>query len=143
MRLTTRTNLAMRTLMFCAVNEDTIVRKHAVALACGASENHLAQVINLLARAGFLKTIRGRSGGLMLARPPAQISVGQVFRVFESVLPFTDCAEQNSDCPLAGACRLQCVLATAVEAFYTRLDAVSLQELVQDNKPLHSLLQVA
>ncbi len=55
MRLTTRTNLAMRTLMFCAVNPGRIVRKHEVAEACGASENHLAQVIHLLARQNFLK----------------------------------------------------------------------------------------
>ena len=70
MRLTTRTNLAMRTLMFCAVNPGQIVRKHEVATACGASENHLAQVIHLLARKGYIKTQRGRSGGLMLARAP-------------------------------------------------------------------------
>jgi Rrf2 family transcriptional regulator, nitric oxide-sensitive transcriptional repressor len=52
MRLTTRTNLAMRTLMFCAANPGRIVRKSEVATACNASENHLAQVIHLLARAG-------------------------------------------------------------------------------------------
>ena len=65
MRLTTRTNLAMRTLMFCAVNPDRIVRKHEVAEPCGASENHLAQVIHLLARKGYIRTQRGRSGGGM------------------------------------------------------------------------------
>lgn len=56
MRLTTRTNLAMRTLMFCAVNPGQIVRKHEVAEACGASENHLAQVIHMLARKGYVRT---------------------------------------------------------------------------------------
>jgi Rrf2 family transcriptional regulator, nitric oxide-sensitive transcriptional repressor len=143
MRLTTRTNLAMRTLMFTAVNDGQIVQKHTVAEACGASENHLAQVIHLLARNGFLTTIRGRSGGMMLARPPETISVGQVFRVFEGVLPFTDCSEENSSCPLAGSCRLKCVLSEAVEAFYKGLDGVTLRDLVKDNSPLHALLKVA
>lgn len=143
MRLTTRTNLAMRTLMFCAVNPDRIVRKHEVAQACGASENHLAQVIHLLARAGFLKTLRGRSGGLMLGRSAEAIKVGAVFRVFEGVLPFTECSEDNSTCPLVGACRLKCVLSDAVEGFYAALDKVSLADLVGGNTALHSLLKVA
>lgn len=61
MRLTTRTNLAMRTLMFCAVNPDRTVRKHEIAEACNASENHLAQVVNTLAQRGFVDTQRGLS----------------------------------------------------------------------------------
>ena len=77
MRLTTRTNLAMRTLMFCAANPQRIVRKQEVAATCNASENHLAQVIHLLAQQGFLRTVRGRAGGLTLARPPEAIKVGE------------------------------------------------------------------
>lgn len=140
MRLTTRTNLAMRTLMFCAVHPGKIVRKHEVAEACAASENHLAQVIHLLARHGFLRTLRGRSGGMMLARDAKEITVGAVFRVFEAVLPFTECSEPNCTCPLVSACRLQSVLNTALAAFYRALDAVSLADLVDDNAALHQIL---
>ncbi len=143
MRLTTRTNLAIRTLMFCAVNPDRIVRKQEVAKACGASENHLAQVIHLLARAGFLRTRRGRSGGLALGRSADAITVGAVFRSFEGVLPFTECSENNSTCPLVGACRLQCVLACALEGFYAQLDTVSITDMVGGNTALHGLLKVA
>jgi Rrf2 family nitric oxide-sensitive transcriptional repressor len=144
MRLTTRTNLAMRTLMFCAVNPGKIVRKHEVAEACGASENHLAQVIHLLARKGYIKTQRGRSGGLMLARAPEEIGVGEVFRAFEAVLPFTECTEERQEsCPLAGCCRLKCVLDEALEAFYGRLDESTLADLVTDNAALKTLLKVA
>lgn len=144
MRLTIRTSLAMRTLMFCAVNTGRIVRKHEVAQACGASENHLAQVIHLLARKGYLKTIRGRAGGLMLARATDQIPVGQVFRDFEGVLPFTECSEgDQSACPLSGVCQLKCVLSEALEAFYARLDSVLLADLVTGNHGLTELLKVA
>jgi Rrf2 family nitric oxide-sensitive transcriptional repressor len=143
MRLTTRTNLAMRTLMFCAVNQTRIVRKYEIAKACGASENHLAQVIHLLARQNFLKTQRGRAGGLTLARPAEDIHVGQVFRIFEAVLPLTECLDATGACPLAGACRLQCVLTNALEGFYKTLDAVTLADLVKGNDPLHALLKVA
>jgi Rrf2 family nitric oxide-sensitive transcriptional repressor len=144
MRLTIRTSLAMRTLMFCAVNTGRIVRKHEVAEACGASENHLAQVIHLLARKGYLRTVRGRAGGLMLGRGADQILVGQIFRDFEGVLPFTECAEgKDSTCPLSGVCQLRCVLTDALEAFYARLDAVSLADLVTGNQGLGDLLKVA
>lgn len=143
MRLTTRTNLAMRTLMYCAVNTERIVRKHEVAEACGASENHLAQVIHLLARQGFLKTQRGRSGGMMLARPATEIRVGSVFRVFEGVLPFTECSETSGACPLVGSCRLKCILSDAIEGFYKALDAVTLADLVAGNSTLHTLLKAA
>lgn len=144
MRLTTRTNLAMRTLMFCAVNPDRIVRKHEVAETCNASENHLAQVIHLLAQKGFLKTVRGRAGGLMLGRPAADIKVGEVFRSFEAVLPFAECfSGQENNCPLAASCRLKCVLSDALGAFYRELDKVSVADLVADNGDLATLLKVA
>jgi Rrf2 family nitric oxide-sensitive transcriptional repressor len=144
MRLTTRTNLAMRTLMVCAVNPGRIVRKHEVAETCHASENHLAQVIHLLAQRGFLRTVRGRSGGLVLGRPAAEITVGEVFRSFEAVLPFTDCSQgAENACPLIAACRLKCVLSDALAAFYAHLDRVTLSDLVAENGALEQLLKVA
>jgi len=144
MRLTTRTNLAMRTLMFCAANPDRIVRKHEVAETCNASENHLAQVIHLLAQKGYLHTIRGRSGGLMLARAAESIRVGEVFRAFEATLPFAECfAGSDCNCPLVGSCRLKCVLAEALDAFYAKLDSVTLADLMAGNKDLQNLLKVA
>lgn len=144
MRLTTRTNLAMRTLMVCAVNPDRIIRKHEVAESCNASENHLAQVIHLLAQRGFLLTVRGRAGGLVLGRPAAEITVGAVFRSLEAVLPFTDCAQgAENACPLIAACRLKCVLSDALAAFYAHLDSVTLADLVAENGALERLLKVA
>lgn len=144
MRLTTRTNLAMRTLMFCAANPGRTVRKHEVAETCNASENHLAQVIHLLAQKGYLKTVRGRAGGLMLARPAEAIRIGDVFRSFEAVLPFTECfAGGENSCPLVGACRLKCVLADALAAFYAELDRKTVADLVAGNQELTELLKVA
>lgn len=145
MRLTTRTNLAMRVLMFCAVNPDRIVRKHDIAEACNASENHLAQVINTLAQKGFLETQRGRSGGMQLARPDTEIGVGDVLRTFEASLPFAECFDPESNtCPLRNAClfrdALADALADALEAFYTALDRKTLRDLVEDNTALESML---
>lgn len=141
MRLTIRTNLAMRTLMHCAVNRDRTVRKADIARACNASENHLGVVVNLLAQSGFVATARGRHGGIRLGRAPEDISIGAVFRVFEAGVPFTECFDgAENTCPLTPCCRLRPTLAGAVEAFYAALDTVSLADLVEDNSGLANLL---
>lgn len=144
MRLTIRTNLAMRTLMYCAVNADRIVRKQDVASACNASENHLAQVIHRLAQLGYLRTVRGRAGGLALGRAAESIRVGDVVRAFEATVPFTECMTGGEGtCPLAGACRLKCAFAEALEAFYDSLGRISVADMVNGNAELDSLLRVA
>ncbi len=143
MRVTIRTSLALRALMYCAVNPGRIVRKHDIAEACKVSENHLAQVVHALGQQGFLSTLRGRSGGLTLGRPMAEITVGQVFRALEAAVPLTECQAGIGDCPLRGCCRLRCVLAEALDAFYARLDQMTLADLVTDNASLEHLLRAA
>jgi Rrf2 family transcriptional regulator, nitric oxide-sensitive transcriptional repressor len=144
MRLSIRTNLAVRALMFCAVNLGRTVRKQEIASACHASENHLAQVINQLARDGFLQTTRGRTGGMTLAASPERINLGTVIRTMESSFPFAECMHPDGgNCPLAETCRLKSVLSEALDAFYTSLDRVSLQDLVQGNSGLQALLRLA
>lgn len=140
MRLTVRTNLALRTLMACAVNPGALIRKSEIAEAVNASENHLAQVINQLGQAGFLTTHRGRHGGIELARAPAQINIGEVFRCFEGDTPFVECFGPDNACPLSGNCRLGAHMVRALDAFYAVLDAVTLDDLVDCNTGLESLL---
>jgi len=140
MRLTTRTNLALRTLMVCAVNPNKIVRKSDVARLINASENHLAQVVNKLGQSGFITTLRGRHGGFSLAKPAEDISVGTVFRTFEADLPFIECFSTENTCPLKGVCRMSDHLVRAIEAFYASLDPVMLSELVDCNDGLEAIL---
>jgi Rrf2 family transcriptional regulator, nitric oxide-sensitive transcriptional repressor len=143
MRLTTRTNLASRILMACAVNDGVTVRTAEIAEKCNASTHHLLQVVNLLQGSGFVETLRGRSGGLRLARPMEQISIGEVFRIFEAGVPFAECfdAETNT-CPLSATCRLRSYISRALEAFYHELDMVTLADLVKGNCGLTSLLNM-
>lgn len=141
MRLTTRTNLAMRTLMYCAVNTGRNIRTSEVAKATNASENHLGQVINMLGQTGFIETVRGRGGGIRLARDAGDITVGGVFRVFEAGAPFAECFNATDcTCPLISVCRLKGALGEALSAFYRSLDAITLESLVRDNDGLERLL---
>ena len=141
MRITKRTNIAVRLLMYCAVNSGRLVTKAEIAQRCNISENHLGQVVNQLGQLGFLSTRRGRHGGLCLGRSPREICIGDVFRQIESGLPMVECfADVDNTCPLVAACRLRHALTDACEAFYGALDGVTLDNLTCDNIDLHRIL---
>jgi len=144
LRLTTRTNLAIRTLMYCAVHDGQTIRSARIAEACNASANHLAQVVNALHVNGFVQAVRGRTGGVRLARPARTVNIGEVFRLFEADVPFTECrVEETNTCPLLAACRLRDAISRALAAFYRELDLVTLEDLVKGNIKLESVFAMA
>lgn len=143
MRLTTRTNLAVRILMVCAVNPDRRLRTAEIAALSNCSTNHAAHVVQRLHANGFLSTLRGRTGGICLARPADRVSIGTIFRIFEADIPFAECFdEENNGCPLVGACRLRNYVIRALDAFYHELDMVTLADLVRGNCGLDELLAI-
>jgi Rrf2 family transcriptional regulator, nitric oxide-sensitive transcriptional repressor len=129
--------------MYCAVNNDRTVRKIDLAQACNASENHLAQVIRILAHNGFIDATRGRHGGMRLMRPAHLINIGAVFRLFEADMPFAECFGRHNTCPLISVCWLRGAISDAVEAFYRSLDRVHLSDLVTGNNGLSEMLTLA
>ncbi|MGE4326522.1 MAG: Rrf2 family transcriptional regulator [Pseudodonghicola sp.] len=142
MRITKRTNIAIRLLMYCAAHPERLVTKSEIAQVCNVSENHLAQVINQLSQLGYLNTHRGRNGGMSLARPAETVRIGEVFRLMEGSLPLAECfADAENTCPLISACRLRLALMDAAQAFYASLDEVTLDALICDNLDLVKLLQ--
>ena len=141
MRVTKRTNIAMRVLMFCAANNDRLVTKAEIARVCNASENHLAQIINHLAQLGYLHTQRGRNGGMMLGRPASDIVIGDIFRALEAPVPLAECfADVDNTCPLTDACRLKEAIAAALDAFYSHMETITLDTLICDNHALETML---
>lgn len=141
MRLTLRTNLAMRILMDCAVNAPRTLPACEIAARCNASSHHVAQVVSRLADARLVTTTRGRGGGVGLGCPASAIKVGNVVRLFESSVPFTECMDDlRNTCPLVSACRLRTAFCRAIARFYEDLDAVSLEDLVAGNLALSEVL---
>ncbi|MHA6346147.1 RrF2 family transcriptional regulator [Roseivivax sp. CAU 1761] len=140
MRITKRANIAVRVLMYCAARPGSRITKTDIAEACNASEHHLGQIVNQLAQLGYLETWRGRYGGIALGRPAEEISIGRLFRDFESDMPIAECfAADANTCPLIGACRLRPALAQAGEAFFQVLDSLSLDTLTDGNEALLAL----
>ncbi len=130
----------MRVLMFCAAHRDRLVTKSEIAAQCNSSESHLAQIVNQLAQIGLLKTRRGRSGGIRLGRPMSHISVGEVFRLLEPQSSAEECfADTGKSCPKNDFCLLRTAIRDAVEAYYIRLDGVTLDDLTRKEDPLVQL----
>jgi len=141
MRLTTRTNLAVRVLMSCAVHSDRRVTSAEIAQMCNCSAHHVAHVVQKLQASGFVVTARGRAGGMQLGHPVGQISIGAVVRLFEAAIPVAECFDPKTNtCPLINVCRLRSYLGRALDAFYQELDKVTLEDLVQGNCGLTKLL---
>ena len=141
MRLNVQTDYALRVLMFLAARDDEGATTAEIATRFGISRHHLTKVAQVLAREALVETARGRKGGLRLACPPGEISVGRVVRALESDFAIAACFPGGKgDCLIFPACRLRGVLENALEAFFTTLDGVTVHDLVTLNGDLKALL---
>ncbi len=124
MRLTLHTDYALRILIQAAGSPDQRLSIAAVADAHRISRNHAMKVVNLLATAGLLATVRGRGGGFSLGRPAEQITIGQVVRLTEPDIRPAAC----DTCVLSGSCGLTSILHEAMRSFLAELDSRTLAE---------------
>lgn len=137
MRLTLHTDYALRTLIFVGLRPGRLASIGEIAAAFRISENHLTKVVHGLGRAGFLETLRGRGGGLRLARPAAEIRLGDVVRATEEDMALVACfpaapgAPVAPPCLIAGSCELQKLLAEALAAFMAVLDRATLADILE------------
>jgi Rrf2 family nitric oxide-sensitive transcriptional repressor len=132
MRLSLQTDYALRTLMFLAVKDG----HHSIAdiaNAYGISKNHLMKVAQRLTAEGFVESVRGRSGGLKLAHPPADLNVGAIVRTMEDTGMFVECFDAATNtCVVTPVCGLRHALAGALEAFAQHLDGITVADLTPD-----------
>lgn len=125
MKLTRYSDYALRVLTYLAAHDDRLASIREIADRYRVSENHLMKVVHDLGKAGFITTSRGRGGGLRLARPASEISVGQVVRHTEDGFELVDC----SSCLIAPACGATGVLREATAAFLAVLDRYTLADV--------------
>jgi len=85
MRLSTQTHNAVKVLVHCTRAGGKTVTVPEIAAACDITEFNVFKLLPLLVKGGLLETIRGRSGGVCLKKPPEEISIGAVVRATESV----------------------------------------------------------
>ena len=131
MRLTMHTDFALRLLMLLALEPDTLHTIEEVATRYHISKNHLMKVAQTLAQQGIIDSVRGRGGGLRLAKPAERINLGAVVRSTEDSLVLVECfARETNTCIVASACGLRGPLDEALSAFFAVLGRYSLADLV-------------
>ncbi|MHA7815152.1 MAG: RrF2 family transcriptional regulator [Pseudohaliea sp.] len=141
MRLTSYTNYSLRILMYCALHRDRLVTIPEVATAFDISRAHLLKSARHLGQLGYLHTVRGRNGGIELARPPERIPVGEAIRALEDTGDFVECFNpERNQCRIAGTCKLTGLLKRGLEGFYRELDGSTLADLVSDEAALRDRL---
>lgn len=142
MRLTRHTDNALRALTYVAIHDAEPSRITDIARRMGMSEDHVAKVIARLSELGFVTTIRGRSGGVRLARPANRIRVGDVVRATEDNMILVECFDPaTNQCPIAPACVLARALDEALESFLTVLDGYTVADLTAKPRALTRLLR--
>ena len=130
MRLTSFTDFGLRMLMRMAGDPSRAFSSAELAADLGLSRNHLAKIIQHLARAGLIDTRRGGGGGAMLARPAAEIRLGQIIRLLEEGQPLVECFDtERNRCVITPACKMKGMIAEASRAFYDVLGKYTIAEV--------------
>jgi len=141
MQLTRYTDYSLRVLIYLAVHQKELATIEEIANAYGISRAHLMKIVHQLGLAGYLETVRGRGGGLRLARAPEKICIGEVVRHTEESMALVECFDaRTSHCRIEPVCELRTVLKDALEAFLRTLDGYTLADLAVRRKPLARLL---
>jgi Rrf2 family nitric oxide-sensitive transcriptional repressor len=131
MRLTQFTDYSLRTLLFLSANRDRLVTIQDIADLHKISKNHLMKVVYQLGQTGLVETVRGRNGGLRLAKEPADINIGQLVRTTETDFFMAECFDRANDtCPITNDCKLKHTLNAATRAFLAVLDQQTLADML-------------
>jgi len=141
MQLTRFSDYALRVLMYTQGAGERLVTIEEMAASYRISRAHLMKVVNSLTRSGYLTAVRGRSGGLKLARPAEEIRLGEVLRKTEPDFALVECFSAGNQCIITGCCRLPRVLDEAIEAFLATLDKYTLASIALKPRDFRRVLE--
>ena len=131
MQLTQHTDFGLRLLIVLTRMEGGPISLPSFAAEQRLSYNHVSKVAQALVRTGFIRSLRGRNGGVALAKSPADITVGEVVRALEPGMRMADCGA----CELRPGCETSSVLAEALAAFMAVLNKTTLAVAAQSARP--------
>ncbi|HRY05498.1 MAG TPA: Rrf2 family transcriptional regulator [Hyphomicrobiaceae bacterium] len=140
MQLTCFSDLALRVLMYVHAAGGRLVTIEEIASAYRVSKPHLMKVVSALSCAGYITTVRGRAGGIKLARNADKIRLGDVVRHTEPNFDLVECMATGSECVIDGCCRLPNILKRALKAFLDELDRHTVASIALRPKDLRQVL---
>ncbi len=137
MKISTKGRYALRLMLDLALNNTgEYITIKTIAARQEISEKYLEQIISLLNRAGYVKSIRGAQGGYRLAKEPSEYTVGMILRLTEGSLSPIDCLEDETECHRNGSCVTREVWQELYEAICSVVDRITLQDLVDRQRNL-------
>ncbi len=141
MQLTQHTDYSLRVLIYLSLQPARLCTITEIADFYGISRNHLVKVVHKLGLFGYIETVRGKHGGLRLARPAAEISIGEVARSTEPNFNIAECFDREANqCSITEVCRLKTILLQARTAFMETLDSHTIADAVSDRRGALALL---
>jgi len=129
MQLTRFTDLGLRVLMYLTQpSRVDPVTNAEIATQFEVPHNHVIKVVHRLGVLGWVRTQRGRNGGIALGVPAEQLRIGDVMRALEETDQLVDCAKPP--CPLRGGCLLKHALDAGLASFYETMNRYTLADVV-------------
>ena len=137
MRLSTRSRYGTRMMQDLAQHYDKgPVRIGEIAKRQDMPVKYLEQLIIPLKQGNFIKSVRGPKGGHMLARPPEEITVGQIVKALESGIELAGCIENHGECERSGSCLTRGIWEDASKAMYDKLNSITLSKMLEMEKSI-------
>jgi len=141
MNLTKFSDYSLRMLIYLAIHPDRPVTIAEVGRAYGVSPHHLVKVAQRLIEKQVVRSVRGRNGGLLLAKTPEEINIGRIVRMTEPTWNLVECFNtETNTCPIESACGLKGPLRRAQKAFLDTLEEHTLADVVPPKPALIRLL---
>lgn len=132
MKISTRGRYALRLMLDLATNDEgNPIRIRDVAERQGISDKYLEQIISILNKAGYVKSVRGPQGGYLLRKKPEDYTVGMILRLTEGSLAPVACVEEDiGDCERQRGCVTYLLWKKINDAISDVVDTVTLKDLV-------------
>lgn len=136
MKLTAKGRYAVRAMVFLAENErEGPLTLNRIA-SCGLPRDYLEQLLGRLRRAGLLETARGTQGGYYLAKPPKDISLGDIIGAVEGPVILSECAGDGACCENSGDCRIRNAWETLTSGINDLMGSMTLHDLLAQDKSM-------
>lgn len=134
MKISTRGRYAIRLMLDLALNDaDSYATVKSISERQEISGKYLEQIISVLSRAGFVKSIRGSQGGYKLARPAEEYTIGMILRLIEgSLVPVACMEDEPNQCPRSETCATLDVWKRIDKAISDVVDHITLADLVKN-----------
>lgn len=132
MHLTIFTDYGLRSLMYLAAYPDRLCNVREVADHYGVSYNHMVKVVHRLSQLGYIETLKGKGGGIRLAKVARAQRLGDLVRALEPNMDIVECFNRDTNtCRVTGSCQLKHYLFDAKQAFIESLNRHTLADTVK------------